>query len=218
MSNEQELKQKPDPSDIMCGHGLCDHYGKPCDSSCPSYNRACEYQYSRQSTSPAKASSETVERAEGLVFNIMSGVIVIDADRNVVCKTIQDVIAKVQELETKVAMLGHDKDNLYKQIELQQADNKALTEQVEEEKYIVKKFSEWYSDNGCPVTETKESYCPDPDGCRADYEKEQLKLDEGDRFPFDCTEDCETVSMCGVCYAEYYRMKFQEIKKGRVTR
>jgi hypothetical protein len=50
-------------------------------------------------TRPQPAPGTAVSDAEDLIFNIMSGAIVIDADRNVVCKAIQDVIARVGELE-----------------------------------------------------------------------------------------------------------------------
>ena len=85
------------------------------------------------------------------------------------------------------------------------------TEKIAELEYIISKFGEWYFDNGCPVTETKEGFCPDIDGCRAEHEKRNLEMAEEDRFEF-CSEDCETIMNCGKCYAEYYRMKFKELK------
>ena len=78
--------------------------------------------------------------------------------------------------------------------------------------YVVKKFGEWHNENRCPATETKEGFCPDPDGCREEYEKEQLELDEEDRFDFD-PSDCETQYNCGVCYAEYYKKLFRALRK-----
>ena len=83
-----------------------------------------------------------------------------------------------------------------------------LEAELAEQAYIIAQFGEWYSNDGCPVTETKERFCPDLDGCRASHEKENLKLAEEDRFEFD-SEDCETQINCGKCYAEYYRMKYR---------
>jgi hypothetical protein len=82
-------------------------------------------------------------------------------------------------------------------------------EKIKEQEYIIGQFGEWYSDNGCPVTETKEGFCPDIDGYRAEHEKQNLKEAEEDRFDFD-SSDCETQINCGKCYAEYYRMKYKE--------
>jgi len=89
---------------------------------------------------------------------------------------------------------------------------RGLEAEFAEQIYIIAQFGEWYSDNGCPVTETKERFCPDLDGCRAEHEKENLKLAEEDRFEFD-SEDCETINNCGKCYAEYYRMKYRKSLK-----
>lgn len=93
-----------------------------------------------------------------------------------------------------------------------ECDKNPLIVKIKELEYIIKEFGEWYSDNGCPATETKEGFCPDLDGYRARHEEQNLEEAEEDRFEFD-SSDCETQINCGKCFAEYYRMKYKEQNK-----
>ena len=90
-----------------------------------------------------------------------------------------------------------------------QAENKRL-------KFVVSKFERWYSDSGCPLTETKESFCPRRDELKKEHDEKMEELPEEDRYGFDPSEDCGHESDAGWCYARYYEKLFddKQISKG----
>jgi hypothetical protein len=87
---------------------------------------------------------------------------------------------------------------------------KAMKQRSVEAEYIVKQFSAWYSDNGCPWSEHE--FCPNIDELKADYDKEMEDENEEDRYPFSPEDDCSYICECGGCYAEYYRKLFRDKK------
>ena len=83
-----------------------------------------------------------------------------------------------------------------------------LQAELDRAKYVVSKFENWYSDTGCPMTETKESFCPCLKELKEEYDEEMNGVDEQDRIPFSPEDDCELQTSEGWCYARYYEKKF----------
>ena len=115
-----------------------------------------------------------------------------------VVEHIEQLQAKLNEISTELIQTANEKQQL--QAELEQA------------KYVIGRFERWYSDNGCPYSETKESFCPRLDELKKDHDEEMAELDEDDRFAFDPSEDCGYESNAGWCYARYYEKLFKDEK------
>jgi len=86
----------------------------------------------------------------------------------------------------------------------------ALEEENDMLKFVISKFEGWYSETGCPLTETKESFCPCIDELKKDYDAEMDGVDEQDRFPFSPEDECEHSDIAGWCYARYYEKLFKD--------
>ncbi len=83
-----------------------------------------------------------------------------------------------------------------------------ITAELQKAKFVISKFERWYSDTGCPRSETKESFCPCREELKAEYDKEMAGLAEDERVEFDLEESCEHSTSEGYCYARYYEKLF----------
>ena len=100
-------------------------------------------------------------------------------------------------------------DTILEQFARMENKIKQLQAELNKAKFVISKFEGWYSDNGCPHSETKEGFCPDREELEKVHNTEMAKLDEDERFGFDPSEDCEHSDTCGYCYARYYEKQFE---------
>lgn len=85
-----------------------------------------------------------------------------------------------------------------------------MAARIEELKFVVSKFEEWYCTESCPLMEF--DFCPDVDGCKKAFEDDMAKQDEEDKFAFDPETDCDVVTQ-GKCFARYYEKLFKTLPK-----
>ena len=76
----------------------------------------------------------------------------------------------------------------------------ALKAELEELRYIVKQFGEWYNENGCPKKHNPDFLCS------AEQEYKDDPETEGDFDPRDCWKEEYEHG----CWVEYYRWKFRQ--------
>ena len=85
-----------------------------------------------------------------------------------------------------------------------------LQAELDKAKFVIGEFENWYSDNGCPLSETKEGFCPCIDELKKEHNKEMDGLDEEEKVEFDPQESCDHSDMCGWCYVRYYEKLFED--------
>ena len=89
--------------------------------------------------------------------------------------------------------------------------NTKLEAENKKQAFMIGKFENWYCDNGCPFSETKESFCPEREELEAEHKKAMDTLPEDERYDFDPTEDCGYSDRAGYCYARYYEKLFEKL-------
>ena len=82
--------------------------------------------------------------------------------------------------------------------------------QLKKAAYVIKCFEEWYSETGCPLTETVEGFCPDREELEAEHNEEMKGLPESEKYDIDLQERCGHLYSAGYCYARYYEWKFDQ--------
>ena len=127
-------------------------------------------------------------------------------------KTMNDMIAQRDAKHIDYENEKYRAEQLQAQLEIAIKRVGELQAKIDRQAFVIHRFENWYSDTGCPRSETKESFCPDHDKLIKKYNKEMQGLNESERYGFDPEEECEHSEMCGYCYARYYEKLFNEKK------
>ena len=83
-----------------------------------------------------------------------------------------------------------------------------LQAKLDRAEYVVRRFEQWYSDNGCPASE--KDFCPYYDELKKEHDRRMLELDKEDRYEFYPDENECGYEGGGWCYARYYEKLFDE--------